>query len=255
MGQHRSCQRYVGVRGDDAGVRMRIRDLAAARPRYGYRRIHVLLSREGIRIGHRRLRRLYLEEGLVLRSKRRPKRASHVRVPLTAPSAPGKQWCMDFMYDQLSSGRAFRTFNVLDVFSRQCLAVVAKHSFSSADVTAVLDALVAMHGKPEAITCDNGSEFASRHFDAWAYQNAIAIDFIMPGKPAQNGYIESFNGRLREECLSASWFESLDEAQRALAAWVRDYNEVRPHSALSNLAPLEYIARITQASVATLVSA
>jgi putative transposase len=161
---------------------------------------------------------------------------------------------MDFMHDTLSDGRTYRTFNVLDVFSRQCLGVIARPGFTSADVTAALDELLAAHGTPEAITCDNGSEFTSRHFDAWAYEHKVAIDYIMPGKPVQNGYIESFNGRLREECMSANWFSSLTHAQDILDHWVRDYNEVRPHSALANLAPLQYVARLVGTTVSKLVS-
>lgn len=205
-------------------------------------------------IGKDRVLRIYREEGLILRSKRRPKRASHVRVPLTAPTQPGKRWCMDFMHDTLTDGRSYRTFNVLDVFSRQCLGVFARPTFTSAEVTTSLDAIISKHGVPEAITCDNGSEFTSQRFDAWAYARGVAIDYIMPGKPVQNGYIESFNGKLRSECLSVSWFSSLAEAQIALDAWVRDYNEVRPQSSLANLSPLQYVARVIGTSVAKLVS-
>lgn len=190
-----------------------------------------------------------------LRSKRRPKRASVVRVPLSPPEKPGKHWCMDFMHDRLVDGRAFRTFNVLDVFSRRCLGVLAAQSFCSATVTARLSALVQRYGRPEAITCDNGTEFTSKVFDAWAYENAVAIDYIMPGKPTQNAYIESFNGRLRDECLSTSWFESLADAQAGIDAWVTDYNEVRPHSVLANLAPLQYLAKVMGVSVEKLDSA
>jgi putative transposase len=254
MSPWRSAQRYQSVRGPDTHVRMGLRELAGARPRYGYRRSHVLLVREGVRIGQARLRRLYREEGLILRSKRRPKRASHIRVPLPVPTAPGTRWCMDFMHDTLADGRKYRTFNVLDIFSRQCLRVVARPSFCSQDVTAVLDVLVDKHGPPEAITCDNGTEFTSRHFDGWAYQHGIAIDYIMPGKPVQNGYVESFNGKLREECLSASWFTTLHDAQSDLDDWVTDYNEVRPHSALANLAPLQYAARVIGTSVSNLMN-
>jgi putative transposase len=254
LGQWRSVQRYESRRGPDEHVRMRLRELAGVRPRYGYRRLHVLLVREGVQIGKERLNRLYREEGLVLRSKRRPKRASHVRVPLPAPTTPGTQWCMDFMHDTLADGRKYRTLNVLDIFSRECLRVVARPSFCSNDVTDVLDALIRKHGAPKAITCDNGTEFTSRHFDAWAYQQGVAIDYIMPGKPVQNGYIESFNGKLREECLSASWFTSLAEAQAVLDEWVRDYNHVRPHSALANLAPIEYAARVIGTSVSNLMN-
>jgi putative transposase len=161
---------------------------------------------------------------------------------------------MDFMHDTLADGRTFRTFNVLDVFSRQCLKVLARPGFTSVHVTSILDELIAEHGTPEAITCDNGSEFTSRNFDAWAYEHKVAIDYIMPGRPTQNGYIESFNGKLREECLSGSWFRSLAEAQTVLDGWVEDYNKVRPHSSLANLAPLQYLARIVGTTVSKLNS-
>ena len=157
------------------------------------------------------------------------------------------------MHDTLADGRSYRTFNVLDVFSRECLRVLARPGFTSADVTAALDEVIAAHGTPEAITCDNGSEFTSRHFDAWAYSHRVAIDYVLPGKPVQNGYIESFNGRLREECLNTSWFTSLADAQAGLDRWVADYNGVRPHSSLANLAPLQYVARVVGTTVSTLV--
>ena len=230
-----------------------MRELAASRPRYSYRRLRVLLRREGLVLGQARMLRLYREEGLILRSKRRPKRASHVRVPLSAPSAPGRRWCMDFMHDRLADGRSYRTFNVIDIFSRQCLAVHASERFTSQDVTRVLDAVIATHGAPEAITCDNGTEFCSQHFDAWAYERQVAIDFIAPGKPTQNGYIESFNGKLRDECLRGGWFRSLAEAQAIIDAWVRDYNETRPHSSLADLSPLAYVAHILGTSVKNLM--
>lgn len=192
----------------------------------------------------RKMRRLYQEEGLVLRSKRRRKRASQVRVALPAADAPAQHWCMDFMHDQLSNGKRFRTFNVLDTYSRRCLAVVAQHTFRSKDVTCILDRLIEAHGKPQRITCDNGTEFTANHFDAWAYRHGIFTDFIAPGKPVQNGFIESFNGKLRDECLNGSWFTDLPSAQRLLNAWVKDYNHVRPHSALEGLPPIAYLAAI-----------
>lgn len=252
--QHRSVQRYTSVRGGDTYVRRRMRELAGSRPRYGYRRLRVLLAREGVRVGKDRMLRIYREEGLLIRCKTRPKRASHIRVPLPAPSEAGKRWCMDFMHDRLADGRKYRTFNVLDIFSRQCVGVVARHAFSSRDVTDALDILIATFGKPDAITCDNGSEFSSRHFDAWAYAHGIAIDFIHPGKPTQNGFIESFNGKLRDECLRTGWFESLVDAQRTLNEWARDYNESRPHSSLAHLSPNAYAARVLGTCVSNLIA-
>lgn len=153
---------------------------------------------------------------------------------------------MDFMQDELHNGQRFRTFNVLDTFSRQCLAVIASRTFRATDVTAILDSLIERHGAPLRITCDHGSEFTANHFDAWAYRHRIFTDFIVPGKPMQNGFIESFNGKLRDECLNVSWFEGLEHAQQLIDAWVRDYNQVRPHSALDNLPPVSYLARLTR---------
>jgi putative transposase len=204
-----------------------------------------LLERHGVEVGMFRFRRVYAEEGMGLRTRRRKKRASQTRIALPAADQPGQHWCMDFMHDQLGDGQRFRTFNVLDTFSRQCLAVVAQRTFRSQDVTAVLDRLIDEHGLPHRLTCDNGTEFTANHFDAWAYQRGVFTEFIMPGKPVQNGFIESFNGKLRDECLNANWFSDLEHAQRLLDAWVRDYNEVRPHSALDNLPPLSYLARLT----------
>lgn len=160
---------------------------------------------------------------------------------------------MDFMHDRLANGDRYRTLNVIDIFSRRCLAVVARHRFASSDVTEVLDVLVDTFGAPQAITCDNGTEFCSQHFDAWAYRRTVAIDYIAPGKPTQNGYIESFNGKLRDECMRGSWFESLAAAQVALDIWMRDYNEVRPHSSLADMAPVEYVANVLGTSVQNLI--
>lgn len=151
---------------------------------------------------------------------------------------------MDFVHDALADGRSFRMLNVLDVFSRTCLTSSVRRSFSAADVTMILDGLIAEHGVPETITCDNGTEFTARHFDAWAYDRGVGVDFIDPGRPTQNGFIESFNGKLREECLNTHWFESFEHAQATIAEWVRDYNEARPHSGLDNLTPVAYTARV-----------
>lgn len=245
MRQQRSTQRYEGTSDAQAEVRALLRELAKDRPRYGYRRLHVMLHRKGITMGERRLRRLYKEENLALRTRTRRKSASRVRVPQSVPEAINERWCMDFTHDQLADGRRFRTLNVLDVFSRECLAIVALPTFSARDVVDVLDDVIRRRRVPTTITCDNGTEFTARVFDAWAFERGIAIDFIEPGRPTQNGFIESFNARLRDECLSATWFESLEHAQEVLDDWVRDYNEVRPHSALDNLSPLAYLAKVT----------
>ena len=250
--QPRSTQRYELSPKDDESLRVLLRELAGARPRYGYRRMLVLVRRRGVLIGERRLRRVYREEGLALRTKSRRKRASQLRVPRPQPQTPNEVWCMDFMHDSLRDGTGFRIFNVVDVFSRQCLASTARRSFRARDVTAILESLVRKHGRPAAITCDNGTEFTSRHFDAWAYDTGISIDFIAPGKPIQNSFAESFNGRMRDECLRVQWFASLPHARSTLRAWVRDYNEVRPHSSLDNLTPLAYLAKMTGTSASKL---
>lgn len=233
---------------------MLLRELAEGRPRYGYRRLHVLLARRGIVVGQRKVRRLYKEENLALRTRTRRKKASRVRVPQPRPTTRNERWCMDFTHDQLADGRRFRTLNVLDIFSRECLAVFALPTFSAQDVADVLDDIIERRDKPLSVTCDNGSEFTARVFDAWAYRLGVSIDFIDPGRPVQNGFIESFNARLRDECLSMNWFESLDHAQSVLDEWVRDYNEVRPHSALDNLSPLAYVAQVMGVDEETLSS-
>ncbi len=171
---------------------MRLRDLAAVRPRYGYRRLTVLLRREGRRVNAKRVYRLYREEGLMVRVKRRRKIAAQVRVPLPAPSAPGERWAMDFMSDALMNGRRFRVLTVVDVFTRECIALEPAPSLPAEAVTAVLDRALRRSRTPAPITIDNGTEFTSRHFDAWAYERGIRLDFIRPGRPMENGYIESF---------------------------------------------------------------
>jgi putative transposase len=223
---------------------MRLRDLALVRPRYGYRRLWVLLRREGWHVNHKKVLRLYREEGLLVRTKRRRKVACQTRLELPKPSRLNERWAMDFMMDELKDGRRLRIFNVIDCHSREALVTQAEPSFPAAKVTAALDRLIFERGVPEAITCDNGTEFTSRHFDAWAYDHGIILDFIRPGRPVENGTIESFNGRLRDECLSQHWFASLAEAREILQAWKKDYNEVRPHSSLGDRTPKEVAERV-----------
>ena len=215
-----------------------------ARPRYGYRRLSILLRREGWQVNHKRVLRLYREEGLQVRTKRRRKTASQSRLELPQPGRINERWAMDFMSDELEGGRRFRVFNVIYCYTREALVTHADISLPAAEVTRLLDRLVFERGVPEAITCDNGTEFTSRHFDAWAYQHHIVLDFIRPGRPVENGTVESFNGRLRDECLSQHWFASLAEAREILQAWRKDYNEIRPHSSLENRTPKEVADRV-----------
>jgi putative transposase len=242
--QPRGTQRYSSRRGRDEGLRHRLRELAFSRPRYGSRRLHVLLQREGWQVNHKKVERIYAEEGLMLRSKRRRKVASRARSPLPTPKKLNERWAMDFVADELVSGRRLRALTVIDVFSRECLAIAVAPTFKAEAVTAVLERVMAERGPPRAITVDNGTEFTSRHMDAWAYQNDVLLDFIRPGRPVENGFIESFNGSLRDECLSQNWFESLADARQIIEKWRMDYNETRPHSSLGNLAPTAYVERL-----------
>ena len=223
---------------------MRLRDLALARPRYGYRRLTILLRREGWDVNAKRVYRLYREEGLTVRVKRRKKLASHPRLRPPTAARVNDRWSMDFVADSLSNGGRIRVLTVIDTFTRECLALKIARSLPSRSVTEELDTVIAKRGVPRTIQVDNGSEFTSNHFDAWAYCRGIDVDFIRPGKPVDNAHIESFNGRLRDECLNSGWFESIDDARQVLQDWRRDYNQVRPHSSLGDLPPAAFAAQI-----------
>ncbi len=221
-------------------LRARIRELAAARPRYGYRRIHTLLRREGFSDNVKRVYRLYRLDALNVRSKPRKKRRAVARVPPTPASAPNERWAIDCVHDALDDGSAFRVLTVVDVFSRSCVALEAGVGFHGRDVAAILERASKGH-LPKVVTADNGTEFTSRDFDAWAFSRNVRLDFIRPGRPTENGFAESFNARLRDECLNTTVFMSLGDARAKLAAWRRDYNSHRPHSALGNIPPAEYV--------------
>jgi putative transposase len=231
-------------------LRMRIRELAFARPRFGYHRIHVLLLREGWNVGKKRVHRLYRLEGLNLRRWTRKRRAFPARVPPEPCMAPNECWSLDFVTDVLADGRRFRMLTVVDNFTREALVIDLDFSMPARRVTAALNQVIAERGVPKMLRTDNGPEFTSRHFDHWAHANRINLDFIQPGRPMQNGYIESFNGRLRDECLQVSWFSSIQQARDDIEAWRVDYNKARPHSALGNLAPAQYLARLIEWSQA-----
>ena len=244
-GISRSTLRYVSRRPSQDALRLRIRELARSRVRYGYRRIQVLLKREGIQVNKKRVYRLYCEEGLQLRA-RRPRRhvtAATRRSAAAMPLAPNVAWSMDFVSDQTAAGARFRALTVVDVFTRECLAIEPGQALGGAEVVNVLNRLATEHGVPKRIHCDNGSEFSGRLVDLWAYANKVTMQFSRPGKPTDNAFIESFNGSLRDECLNVHWFADLTDAKQKLQAWRREYNESRPHRALNELSPLEYKAR------------
>jgi putative transposase len=219
---------------------MRLRELAATRVRFGYRRLTVLLRREGRQVNAKRVYRLYCEEGLQVRTKKRAKRAAHVRVPLTSAVRRNQRWSMDFVSDRFSNGLWFRVLTVLDQFTKEGLCTHADRRQTGKKVVEQLDLLVAERGVPESITIDNGGEFAGRDMENWAYANGVKLDFIRPGKPVQNGFIESFNGRLRDECLNLEVFFDLKDAREKIERWRQDYNTNRPHSSLGDRTPAEF---------------
>ncbi len=236
-----SSYRYKS-RDNDAGLRERLVALAREKPRFGYRRLHVLLERQGEVVNHKRVHRIYREAGLALRRKKR-KHCVRVSTPLGVYTAANQEWALDFVHDVLNAGRSIRVLNVIDAFTRESLAMEVDTSFAGLRVTRVLDQIIAERGMPRAIRCDNGPELTSRHFLAWALDRKIDLVHIQPGKPTQNAYVESFNSKMREECLCVSWFQNLFEARRIIAAWRRDYNERRPHSSLNYMTPAEFAAK------------
>lgn len=237
---NRSTVQYKSVKTDVPALRARINEIAATRVRYGYPRIHVLLRREGWVVNRKRVYRIYREEGLSMRLKTPRRRRAVVLRDRVAADAVNQTWSMDFMADNLADGRKIRLLTIVDNFSRECLALDVAWGFKGTDVAQTLTRIVRDRGKPRFIRCDNGPEFVSKALDQWAYWNKVELDFSRPGKPTDNAFIESFNGRVRQELLNASWFESLERAREMTAAWRAEYNLHRPHRALGNLTPNEY---------------
>jgi putative transposase len=240
IGAERSSVRYRHRRADDGEVRSRLRELAAQRRRFGWRRLKILLDREGLRMNHKRVRRLYRDEKLQVRRRGGRKRALGSRAPMALPQAKNQRWSLDFAADALVDGRRLRILVVVDDFTRECLGLVADTSLSGVRVARELDTTVASRGRPLGCVSDNGTEFTSRAILTWCQERQVEWHYIAPGKPQQNAFAESFIGRLRDECLNETLFTSLAHARTVLAAWQRDYNEVRPHSAVGNLAPAAY---------------
>ena len=238
---HRALVRYRSVKPDDAPVRRRLHELARDRPSFGAKRLHTMLRRDGLAINHKKVHRLYVEEGLQLKVRRRRRRAATVRQPRAEVARPNERWAMDFMYDVLSTNQPVRVFTLVDVYSRECVALEVARSFSGADVARLLgDAGERRGALPAIIQCDNGTEFTSKALDHWAYWNRVQLDFSRPGKPVDNSVCEAFNGSLRRECLSRHWFASLAEARAELAAWAADYNNHRPHTSLGHRSPVQF---------------
>jgi len=237
----RSVYHYRSVAADQAPLRSRIREIAATRVRYGYKRIHVVLRREGWRINHKRVYRLYKQDGLSLfeRRPRRHRSAAHRSQP-PPTTAINQSWAMDFVSDQLYDGRKLRALTLVDVHTRECLAIWVDQGIRGDDVVRTLGSVVALRGQSERIQVDNGPEFVSKALDRWAYEHGVELAFSRPGKPTDNAHIEAFNGRLRQECLNQHWFLSLSDAREKIEAWRRGYNETRPHGSLGWATPAEH---------------
>ena len=239
----RTTQRYrvrrVAPRERHHALRARLHTLAVLRPRWGYRRLYRLLRREGMVVNRKLVQRIYRDEGLSVRRRHR-KRVAVVRVPITAPTGPNVRWSMDFVSDALADGRKIRALTIVDAHTRECPAIEVDHSLPGARVIQVLERLRATRGLPTSIVCDNGPEFRGEALDQWAALRQVTLQFIEPGKPVQNAFSESFNGRFRDECLNESWFVSLTDARETIEAWRVDYNEVRPHSGLADATPAAF---------------
>ncbi len=236
----RSCVRYRARRPDDAALRDRLKALAVERRRFGYRRLHVLLRREGHVVNKKRVQRIYREEKLMVRRRGGRKRAMGIRRPIEAVTAPNRRWSLDFVSDQMTDGRRFRILCVVDDYTRECLALVADTSLSGARVARELDSIMQCRGRPAMIVSDNGTELTSNAILAWADRTGVGWHYIAPGKPQQNGFVESFNGRLRDELLNEVLFRSIPHARALLEDWRRDYNEQRPHSKLAWATPAAF---------------
>jgi len=235
----RSSYRYEPRPDRNAGLREALVALARQKPRYGYRRLHALLSRRGYEVNVKRVYRLYVEERLMVRRKRR-KRLVRDRMAEPRLTGSNQEWAMDFIVDGLATGRMVRILSVVDAYTRECLALEADTSLGSGRVTRVLERLIGERGRPENVRSDNGPEFTSRRMLSWAEDWKVALIHIQPGRPMQNGHVESFHGRLRDECLNASWFRTLNDVRCTLAAWREEYNCERPHSSLDYRTPQEF---------------
>ena len=243
VGMEPKTYRYASRRPDDAAVRERLRALAAGRRRFGYRRLHILLRREGVALNHKKLFRLYREEGLAVRRRGGRKRALGTRAPTPLPQAAEPRWSLDFASDVLGDGRRFRVLVVVDDFTRECLALVADTSLPGRRIVRELDRVMELRGAPLLVVSDNGTELTSHAVLRWQQERGVGWHYIAPGKPVQNAFVESLIGRLRDECLNEHVFRGLPVAQRILDGWRADYNAHRPHTSLGGLTPNEFATR------------
>lgn len=240
----RSSVRYKSVRPDDIDLREAMKNVAAERRRFGYRRIHVMLRRQGWQVNHKKIMRLYREEKLQVRKRGGRKRALGTRKPMLLPSRANERWSLDFVHDVFTDGRKFRILAVIDDFSRECLALVADTSLSGMRTARELNKLIQQRGKPNTIVSDNGTEFTSTAILKWSEEKVVEWHYIQPGKPQQNGFVESFNGSFRDECLNETLFSTLSEAKVKITEWKDDYNQNRPHSSLGNITPNEFAMKM-----------
>jgi putative transposase len=248
----RTSVRYRSRRADDGDLREKLRELAHQRRRFGYRRLHILLRRDGVLINRKKTQRLYREEGLTVRRRKGRKRAVGARMPPPVLALPNQRWSLDFVHDQMASGRRFRVLNVVDDVTRECLAAVPDTSISGKRVVRELAELIAVRGRPAMIVSDNGTELTSNAVLAWCGEARVEWHYTAPGKPTQNAFVESFNGRMRDELLNETLFRGLDHARAAIREWVEDYNTGRPHSSLGYATPAAFAAKLNKQCPASL---
>lgn len=241
----RSVLHYQSQRTDD-GLQQRLIELAGERRRFGYRRLHILVEREGYVVNHKRVHRLYRQAGLAVRKRRKRERVAVERCPLQVPSGPNHTWSMDFVFDALANGKPVKCLTVVDDCTKEAVEIAVARRINGQGVADILESVCRFRGYPTAIRTDQGPEFTGRSLDQWASANGVKLMLIQPGKPTQNAYIESFNGKFRDECLNENWFTSLEHAKAAIGVWRRDYNEVRPHSSLGNSTPAEFAAMLRE---------
>jgi putative transposase len=251
----RKMVRHRSRRPSDVELRTRLRDLANQRRRFGYRRLFILLREQGEPSGINRIYRLYREEGLTVRKRKARRRAIGTRAPILVEAKVNARWSLDFVHDQLAHGRRFRILNIVDEVTRECLAAIPDTSISGRRVARELTTIISVRGKPQMVVSDNGTEFTSNAMLGWAKDHAVDWHYITPGRPMQNGYIESFNGRMRDELLNESLFIDLDQARRLIGAWVADYNTARPHSSLGYKTPVAYAGTLIAPKGVTSVEA